>query len=581
MANLAYDDVMNTLYGPGRAAPNENIMLDYTTKDMPTDIKELFDMMEFLSFNSGQVVSAIKKLTEFPLTYPIFITKDQKLKKRHEEISALIKYKSVSLEVGFDYNMYGNSITSVYRPFLRHIICPKCKRKINIRKADFKYSPKEDIFHLNRCDDTECGGRGDAEIIDIKDRDEKKINIVRWNLKDIDVDYNKFSGKTHYYYRMQERDKRLIKNQDLELLATYPRGILKLAGYDAKYRFKFADGAVYHMKTPNLCGISQVWGFPPATPALKSFFYQLMLRKANEAVALDYMNHLRVIYPAMSQANNDPLKYISMSTWADEMTATVRKWRMDRNFIKLSTHPIGYQALGGEGKALLLTNEIREASYDILMTLGVPRELMEGSSAQVMATPVVLRIVENMMLTYMEQMKSWINWIDNKVSDWLEIERTEVEYVPFKFIDDIQRKQLVLQWGQGSGEKKISDDTIASQLDIKLSEEEPKLVEDAIRQYKLDKQIKNKIQELESSLAERAKAQVAQQQGNTADYNNQQQTIAQADQIAEELFNVPYEQRKSELLALQKEDYVMYSIVIQRLEELKTERTRSATQAAQ
>jgi len=570
----------NALY-PENVAPTTNILNDYTTKDLPSDIKELFTLVEYLAFNSGQVVSAIKKLTEFPITRPMFNTDNSKLKKRHEEISDTVKYKALSLAVGFDYNMYGNSITSVYTPIIRYLICGKdtCKHKVRLVDADFRHETKSNNFYLNKC--PVCSWSGRAKVEDHKDRNEKKVNIIRWDLKQIDIEYNQFTGKSTYYYNMSEDERRKIKDNNIEILSTYPIKLLGLAGKDKKHRFRFSDSYIFHMKTPCLSGISRVWGYPPPTPALKSFFYQLMLRKANEAVALDYLNHLRVIYPAMSQPDNNPLQYINMSVWADEMSSTLKKWRQDRNFIKLSPHPLGYQTIGGEGRGLLLSNEIRESSYDILLTLGIPRELMEGSSAQNMASPVILRMVENMMLTYMEQLTDWLNWVDGKISDWFGIEKVPVEFIPFKFIDDIQRKNLLMQWGQGSGEKKISDTTIADQLDIDLEEEQDKIIDDSVRQYKLSKNINSKIEELEMSLAAKAEQEAAQQSGAAVDYNNPQQTIAQADGIAQQMIQMPYEERKSQLLALQKEDYVMYSIVIQRMEELNTQMKNSANNAAQ
>jgi hypothetical protein len=565
---------------PDVMAPADNILLDYSTKDVPTNIKELFSMMEFLSFNSGQVFSAIKKLTEFPITRPVFKTDNPKLKKRHEEIAKHAKYKSQTLAVGLDYNTYGNSITSVYRPIVRYILCknPGCNAKVRLRDASFRYTPKDDAFFLNKC--PSCGWAGRTDVEDHKDLSEKKVNIIRWDIKQIDIEYNNFSGESSYYYYMSEDERRKIRDNHIELLTTYPRRMLALAGKDKSFRFKFAPHFIYHMKTPCLSGISKVWGFPPSTPALKSFFYQMMLRKSNEAIAYDYLNHLRVIYPAMSQAENNPLQYINMSVWADEMSSTIKKWRQDRNFIKLSPHPIGYQTVGGEGRGMLLTNEVREASYDILLTLGIPRELMEGSTAQNMATPVLLRIVENMMLTYMEQLTDWLNWVDKQNSDWFGIEEVTIEFTPFKFIDDIQRKQILMQWGQGGESKKISDDTIADQLDLDLEEEQDKIVEDSIREYKLQKKIQSKIQELETSLAAQAEQQASASSGQGANYNNAQQTIAQADQIAQQLAQVPYEQRKSELLALQKEDYIIYSVVVQRLEELNNQMKNSAASSA-
>jgi hypothetical protein len=457
------------------------------------------------------------------------------------------------------------------------IICPACHNKTRLHLANFRYNLKEDSFVLNRC--SQCSYSGSAQVEDIKDFNEKKINIIRWDLKQIDVDYNQFTGKNSYYYYMNMDEKRKIKDGNVDIIATYPRALLALAGRDNNFRFKFADDYVFHMKTPNLSGVSRVWGFPPPTPALKSFFYQFMLKKANEAIAYDYLNHLRVIYPAMSQPENNPLQYINMSIWADEMSATLKKWRLDRNFIKLSPHPLGYQTIGGEGRSFLLSNELREASYDILMTLGIPRELMEGSSAASIASPVMLRIVENMMLTYMEQLTEWLNWVDKQVSNWVGIESVDVSYVPFKFIDDIQRKSLLIQWGQSGDKKKVSDTTIAEHLDVDLENEQDKIVEDEIRQYKQQKEISDKIQEIETSLQAQAEQEAAQGQGGP-NYNNPQQTIGQADQIAQQLSQMPYEQRKSQLLALQKEDYVMYSVVIQRLEALNQQMRNSAIQGA-
>jgi len=571
-----FDSLYNA-YDSKNIAISTSILHEYTNKDIPTNIKELFRLVEYLAFNSGQVVSAIKKMTEFPITRTIFKTENAGLREKHENIARKVKYKSESLKVGFDYNMYGNSCTSVYKPIIRYIKC-KCNHRLRLVNATFVYEPSTDTFYLKNC--PKCHKNEKATIIDVKDKDPSKVNIIRWNLSEIDIKHNKFTGKNTFYYTMSEYEKKKIKDNDIEILSTYPRSFLALAGKNSTYRFKFADDFIFHMKTPCLSGISNVWGYPPPTPAIKSFFYQLMLRKANEAVALDYMNHLRVIYPEMSQPNNDPLKYINMSVWADEMTSTLKKWRKDRNFIKISPHPIGYQALGGEGRGLLLTNEIREASYDILTALGIPKEMMEGTPMRNLGVPIVLRIIENMMMTYMEQMEEWINWVDKKISDWLEVETCEVEYIPFKLIDDIQRKSMLIQWGQGGQIEKISDTTIAEHLDIDMDDEEERVVEDKIRQYKLSKKIEKKIQEEETSLSEKAIMQSQIATGDQVDYNNQQDTMARAEQTAVEIMQMPYEQRKSVLDSMQKEDFVFYSVVKEMMDKVKHQQKQSVLMAA-
>jgi hypothetical protein len=81
-------------------------------------------------------------------------------------------------------------------------------------------------------------------------------------------------------------------------------------------------------------------------------------------------------------------------------------------------------------------------------------------------------------------------------------------------------------------------------------------------------------------LAEQAAQDSNRAQGNAADYNNPQQIIGQADQIAQQMISIPYEERKSQLMALQKDDYVMYSVVIQRMEEIKNNMKSTSSQAA-
>jgi hypothetical protein len=62
---------------------------------------------------------------------------------------------------------------------------------------------------------------------------------------------------------------------------------------------------------------------------------------------------------------------------------------------------------------------------------------------------------------------------------------------------------------------------------------------------------------------------------------DQQAVIGQADGIAQQFMQMDPSSRKSQLASLQSEDYVMYSVVIQRLEQLQLDQRNQAVAAAQ
>jgi len=72
----------------------------------------------------------------------------------------------------------------------------------------------------------------------------------------------------------------------------------------------------------------------------------------------------------------------------------------------------------------------------------------------------------------------------------------------------------------------------------------------------------------------------AEQGGGGLAYD-QQAVIGQAEQIAGQMMEMDPGSRKSQLASLQAEDYVMYSVVIQRLEQMQLDQKNQAMQQMQ
>lgn len=548
-----------------------NAFFDYLTKLLPKKLKVLFVWLEYLYVNSGHIFGALKKFSEYPITEITIETRteaNKELKNKVEHIlHNVIKIKKQLICWGLDYNIYGNSFLSLFKPFNRYLVCRHCKAKHNAAKTDYTWNSSTFEFKIV-CQS--CKKSGIALVEHEKSMDKNKLKVIRWNAKDIDINHNPITEEREYYYTIPQSIITRIKNAkpDKFLLDTLPwEFILTIK---ANKIFKFSEGAIYHMAMPAPAGINKEWGFPGLLSAMKPFFYTAILRKANEAIALEHIVPMRVLYPQGTSSSNDPTQYISLSRWKDEMEGAIKKWRRDPNHIKFSPIPVGVENLGGDGRAMLTLAEVQAAEENIVTSMGVPKEFVYGGMSD-KSGGVTLRMLENMFFTYTDQLKDGMQWITNEICDYLGLERVTTGMVPFKLIDDVQQKQTTIQLGLQTGV--ISKTSITSLLDHDIDEEREKQLQEAIAEAQQAKKINEEISKIEQSLSQQVKNE---QTSNPLNYDpmavmqvGQQQAMA--------LIQIPMEQRKSMLLQLQAQDPVLHAVVTRALDDMhKMERQQGA-----
>jgi len=143
------------------------------------------------------------------------------------------------------------------------------------------------------------------------------------------------------------------------------------------------------------------------------------------------------------------------------MEEQIKKWRSDPNHIGVFPIPIGYQELGGNARALMLTPEMKFLEEEIINSLGVPLEFVKGGSTFTSGS-VSLRIVENAFLTYRELLGDFLNYfVVEKLSQYLNYPPVALEFKKFKMADDIQAKQVVMNLNQSG---KISDEKMLEEF---------------------------------------------------------------------------------------------------------------------
>jgi len=182
-------------------------------------------------------------------------------------------------------------------------------------------------------------------------------------------------------------------------------------------------------------------------------------------------------------------------------------------------------------------------------------------------------MLENQLETSVFQLNQFLQWICNKTSAYLGWNEIEVEFGDFKMVDDVQQKQLILNLWEGGV---ISKTTLAETYDIDLAEERDRIKEEQLADMRLQEELGLLQQEMQASIAEQAKAQAQNGQPGAPLQYDQQAIVGEAENISMQLMQMPEPQRKSQLSALQAEDYVMYAVVIQRMEQIRLDQNNQA-----
>jgi hypothetical protein len=553
-------------------------LFDFLTAFAPRKLKDLFRLCEYLYFNSSQIYAALQKFCTYPITDIIYETQNESLKKYYEDLhDKVLKTKRILTRAAVDKFVYGNAFFSMYTPFVRYLKCPKCNVLTNIAQVTYRFKLKKLSFDYKCAACNQEVSADDTRVVDRKITRKDKLSVIRWDPKLMDIDYNPMTGHSEYYYTIPKEIKERCAKGNKHLIDTMPMEFLRAIRSDKI--FKFADGQIFHMRMDAPAGIEAQWGFPPLASTIKLFFYAAVLRKANEAIALDYIVPLRIVSPKQASGNADPLLTISLAKWSSEMKTSVKKWRRDPLHIMWSPIPAEVTHLGGQARALMTLGEVQAAEDNIIAAMGLPKEFIYGGFSA-MGSGIQLRVLENQLVHQTGDLNDLLQWITDNAAKKLGRSSVVVSLAPFRFIDDVQQKALMLQLNQADpqGGAWISKRTMGEAFDIDPADERKWRKQEAIDDARAAMELQTEMQKQQNTLAAQSRTQA--QMGQQPLAYDQQAVIAQADQILQQIMGLDEGSRRSQLAALQKEDMVMYAVVKERMQAEQTAANHQAITAA-
>ena len=436
---------------------------------LPPTIKALLRWCRYYYLTNPLINSVIHKMSEYPITEIIIDERDAKVKEKWEELLGQhLRYRAFQIEVGLDYFTYGMCAITIHFPFTKYLICRSCGFKDKASRLPYKW---RNLDYIMDC--PKCHHNASAKVQDFNERDIRRIRLQRWNPEYINVDPG-FAGNDPLYsfeIPLQLRNDILLGKKNI--LDTIPD--IFIEAIKRNKFISFTPENIFVMKRPIIAQKDDGWGMPLIFPVLKDTFYLQILRKAQEAIAQEHIIPLRILFPQAGGASSDPYTTISLDNWKGRMEGEIAKWKYDSNYIPILPLPIGNETIGGDGKALMLHQEMRAWSEQIIAGMGVPQEFVFGGM-QYSGSNVSMRMLENMFIGYRTDHENMLNqFVIRRIANYMEWPIIKAHMRRFKMADDLQRSNLYFQLNQA---QKISDQTLLQECDQDpIVEDERKLAE--------------------------------------------------------------------------------------------------------
>ena len=497
-ANLL-DDHTKKLYG--------DPFFDLSNFYMPKSYKKFFKWTRFFFMTNAIVGPTIVQMAVYPVTNTTYspVKEDQPKFDETKHLYKMIfedvlRIKSEMIQVGIDYFTYGNAFVMVSIPFRRMFKCPVCGSMFSARDTKYKYNSQKATFS-GKCKNRKCRKsvtfRVEEKNVDLP----KRCKIVRLYPGDVNIRHNPMTGESQYHYKVPGRDSAPIKRGNKFLIDTTPMLNLKAIAKNAP--IKLDEEKVFHFKRPNISGINQEWGMPLPLPALKKLFYMQILQKAQEAVAIQHIVPLVMLFPE-GNAGQSPYEMLNLSKWKGEVENSLNMWKKDPNYVGIFPFPVGSRPLFGNGRSLLVTPEIREAANEVVAGMGVTQEFVFGGLTW-SASSITLRMLENQFLNYRGLMLEFLKFVVDRLVSVFKIPRLKVGLQEFKMIDDVQQKQFLAQLKEGG---MLSEDTLLSAAGRDYDEEQEKMMEEVAKRAELNQASQMADAKINTELMiEQAKAQ--------------------------------------------------------------------------
>lgn len=550
---------------------------DVGQRYIPTNIKEIFKWTRYHYISSSVIHPIIQKISEYPVTGFTYGGVHGAAEKQWKRVlETTMGMRSFLIGVHQDLHVYGNAFALINYPFVRYLISASGRYKASDVSYKIKFEDKKWKFHGM---DPKLKVEVTFEVQDIYVANKNKIGINRLNPQDIDIEYNSITGDSYYNWSVPQADQKKIRSNLKVYLDNTPQIVFDAMAQGKK--IELDENHFYHFTRPTIAGLWPGWGTPTLVPVLKDIHYYSIMRKANEALALQHINPLLVLFP---QANADitPYKSLNLSDWKRRVEDELARWRKDPNYMPVMPVPVGSHYIGGNAKQFMVTQEAEFVARGIAAALGVPLEFLTGGLSW-SGSSVSLRVLENAFIKQREQDLEFLNnFLIPRIEKYFKLPNVDVKLKNFKMADDVQFQQIMVNLMQGGF---VSRKRVLDQWSIPHQEEFDQMRKEhsQLAAIQRDDQISNaEVQSLMMSIQARSQAmaqheaqRVTEELANDSrvekdpEVNTKASLIDIAQKYASQIMVMPPESASGILTRMKEEMPQLFSLVMKHIQHMK------------
>jgi len=463
------------VFGKSRGGYYQSPYYDIARTYLPKNMEDLIRWCRYYFENNPIIHQAIRRMSSYPVTDIMLSDEISKTAKgRAEDLVSQLKLRDHSIDIAIQYFTFGNAFSSVSHPFLRYYKCLKCTKENSqamilqtrgYKKSIFKIrtvSGKQ-IITLDRCHfcrETNVP----VDIIDKPVSDISKIKIILWDPSYIRIDYNEVSGERNYRYILPESSRKSILDGLTFPITTSPKIFIDAALQDKDIIIE--KSSFFHFARNTVCS-SNGWGIPIIQPVLRELFYMQVLKKASEAIAMQHVTPLTILFPGDSGGSN-VYQTLDLGNWSKNVEDQIKKWRRDPNHMPIMPSPVGVEYVGGQYRTLDPHPLIEQSASDISVGMGVPKEFLYGGTSFSGAS-IALRMLENDFINLRTSLLEYMNeFLIPRISKIANVSTFTLKFGNMRTADDIQIKETLLRLAQHG---LISKTTVLAELGFDYAKE--------------------------------------------------------------------------------------------------------------
>jgi len=576
-----YTALNNRYYGDKFPNP----WTDYSSDDFPLDLPRIFRFCEYVWYSCGTFSSASKRVIRYLLTELDFGDLDSVSRDKWQELMDGAGILSTLGEIGDNFLAYGNAFSSIYQPFKRFLQCPKCGREIPLSEADYTFEHWSFVMTCPR-----CKYHGEFRRHDVRHTDLKSVKVKIWSPHDISMIWHPVSQRAKYAWKPPAAFKEHVRRGDKFYLEDTPWELVDAVRNDGL--FVFYPGKLHHAKEPTLAGVeNRGWGIPRALAHFKQVWYCQMLRKANEAISLDWIFPLRIIAPPAGGGAGgiEPARQINLGDFKSNVNSIIDAHRRNPNRYYVLPFPLTYEEPGGQGLKFAPVDLLEQSTAQLLNDMGYPVDLYQGN-LRLQTMPAALRLFDRNWSHLRDSFNEFLQWFAEAVANLFRWEVVNVRLRPVSLADDLENRHIMLNLMSAG---LVSDETALGEFNIDAKQERQKKLRERM-EYERQTLEMQKQQESSLAMMENVEGGALSQPGQApaqpgmmpaqgaviAPGADLESKWAQSEQMAQQLLSMPYTPRRQLLNRIRESDPTLHALVTQRMDTIRSQTNTAAGEAA-